>query len=112
VKTLPVFHFIVYCIRSAVLHPKSGIAYYYCSKCRIRFPSSLRACPKCGCEVGHSPELREDSPIPWYGSIIVIILGIICWVLGTAVPVPGLDEAGRAMVYIPLGNIFGLSLRL
>ncbi|GAI81391.1 unnamed protein product, partial [marine sediment metagenome] len=27
-----------------------------------------------------------------------------------AVPVPGLDEAGRALVYVPLGSLFGMSL--
>jgi len=41
---------------------------------------------------------------------MVIILGIICWVLGAAVPVPGLDEAGRALVYVPLGSLFGMAL--
>jgi len=110
-KTLPLFNFILYCTKSAILHPKTKVAYHYCPHCHVRFPDHLTACPKCGDKVGHSPERKEDSPVPWYGSVLVIIIGIICWVLGAAVPVPGLDEAGRALVYIPLGNLFGLSLR-
>ena len=110
-KTLPLFHFILYCTKSAIRHPKSRIVYFYCSKCNTRFPVSVKRCPKCGQEVGHSPELREEPPLPWYGSVAVIILGIICWVLGCGLEIPGLDEAGRALVYIPLGNLFGLSLR-
>jgi len=109
-KTLPVFHFILYCLRSAVLHPKSRIAYYHCSKCHTRFPGSLTACPKCGDKVDHSPERKEEAALPWYGSVIIIIIGVICWVLGAAVPVPGLDEAGRALVYVPVGSLFGMSL--
>ena len=110
-KTLPVFHFILYCIKSAVRHPKSRIAYFYCSRCHIRFPASLTACPKCGDKVGHSPERKEETALPWYSSVLVIILGIICWVLGAGLDIGGLDEAGRALVYIPLGSLFGLSLQ-
>jgi len=42
---------------------------------------------------------------------MVIIIGIICWVVGVGLDITGLDEAGRALVYIPLGSLFGLSLR-
>ena len=110
-KTLPVLHFIAYCVIKSIRHPRTKVAYYYCPSCRIRFPASSTECPKCGEEVGHSPERKEASPLPWYCSVIVIILGVICWVLGAAVPVPGLDEAGRALVYLPLGNLFGLSIK-
>lgn len=110
-KTLPVFHFMFYCARSAVLHPKTRIAYRYCPQCRVRFPASARECPKCGDKVSSSPEDRQDSPIPWYGSVIVIILGIICWVLGAQLEIAGLDEAGRALVYVPLGGLFGMSVQ-
>jgi len=110
-RTLPTtFHFILYAVVTAISHPKTKLAYYQCH-CGCRFPSHLTACPKCGDKVEHSPERKESSPVPWYGSIVIIIIGIICWVLGAAVPVPGLDEAGRAMVYIPLGSLFGMSLR-
>ena len=41
---------------------------------------------------------------------MVIVVGISCWVLGSCLDVVGLDEAGRALVYIPLGSLFGMSL--
>jgi len=109
-KTLPAFHFMAYCLIKAVRHPRTKVAYHYCPGCKIRFPASSTECPKCGDKIEHSPERKEEAPVPWYGSVIVIVLGIICWVLGAAVPVPGLDEAGRALVYVPLGGLFGMSL--
>jgi len=109
-RTLPLFHFIFYCTKNAILHPKTRIAYFYCSKCHTRFPGPLTACPKCGDKVEHSPGRKEEAPLPWYGSVIVIIIGIICWVLGAGLEIAGLDEAGRALVYVPLGSLFGMSL--
>ncbi len=111
-KTLnPAPKFLIYAVFRALRHPKKPITYFYCTKCKIRFPASSRACPKCGDKVESSPDPKKESPVPWWGSVVVIILGIICWVLGAAVPIPGLDEAGRALVYIPLGGLFGMSLR-
>jgi len=49
------------------------------------------------------------SPIPWWGSIAVLVLGIASWIISATCGVQGLDEAARAMVYIPLGNIFGMT---
>ncbi|GAI39561.1 unnamed protein product, partial [marine sediment metagenome] len=95
----------------AILHPKTRIAYRYCPQCRVRFPASARECPKCGDKVSSSPENRLESPIPWYASVIIIIIGVICWVLGAGLEIAGLDEAGRFLVYAPLGNLLGLSLR-
>lgn len=109
-KTLPLFHFILYCTKSAIWHPRSKIAYFKC-RCGCRFPASLTACPKCGDKVESSSEHKEESPLPWYGSVIVIIIGIICWVLGAQLEIAGLDEAGRALVYVPLGSLFGMSLQ-
>lgn len=110
-KTLPLFHFTIYAVTRAIRHPKSPVAYFYCGGCKIRFPASSKACPKCGDKVGHSPDHRQQSPVPWYGSIIVIILGITCWIAGAGLDITGLDEAGRALVYVPLGSLFGMSLR-
>lgn len=107
----PAPKFMLWAAWRAVRHPKTPISYLYCSNCQLRFNPNEKECPKCHDKVGDSPERRQQSPIPWYGSIAVIILGIICWVLGAGVPIPGLDEAGRALVYIPLGNMFGLTLR-
>ncbi|MBA7544713.1 hypothetical protein ES705_37074 [subsurface metagenome] len=108
-KTLPLFHFIFYCTKSAILHPKTRIAYFRCH-CGCRFPASASECPKCGAKVEHSPERREEAALPWYGSIIIIIIGVICWVLGAGLEIPGLCEAGRAMLYLPLGSLFGMAL--
>jgi len=52
------------------------------------------------------------SPIPWWGSVAVLVIGIASWSVGEIVGITGLDEAGRAMVYIPLGNLFGMTVRV
>jgi len=52
------------------------------------------------------------SPIPWWGSLAVIIVGIASWVLGVQWSITGLDEAGHALVYLPLSNLFGLASRV
>lgn len=57
-----------------------------------------------------NPEPLKVSPIPWWGSGAFIIIGIMTWCLAAHCEISGLDEAARAMVYIPLGNIFGMSL--
>jgi len=110
-KTLPLFHFTIYAVTRAIRHPKSPVTYYYCSGCKTRFPASSKACPKCGDSVDRSPDPGQQSPVPWWGSVMVIMLGIICWILGAGLDITGLDEAGRAMVYVPLGSLFGMSLR-
>jgi len=52
------------------------------------------------------------SPIPWWGSLAFIIVGIASWVLGVQWSITGLDEAGHALVYLPLSNLFGLTSRV
>ena len=52
------------------------------------------------------------SPIPWWGSGAILIVGITSWVISARCGIVGLDEAARAMVYIPLGNIFGMTVKL
>lgn len=103
--------FLIFAITQSIRHPRSPVTYYYCPDCRVRFQTNERRCPKCHKRVGGSPEVRQQSPIPWYGSVLVILIGIICWITGATVGVPGLDEAGRALVYIPLGSLFGMTLR-
>jgi len=102
--------FLIYAVWRAVRYPRTPITYLYCPDCRLRLNSSEKECPKCHKKAGESPELRQESPIPWYGSVTVIILGIICWVLGAGLEIDGLSEAGRVLVYIPLGSLFGMSL--
>lgn len=78
---------IYYCSKSSILHPKTRIEY-----------------------VGNPVKINSQSPIPWWGSIGILIIGIIAWCVSACMGIQGLDEAGRALVYIPLGSIFGMSL--
>lgn len=57
-----------------------------------------------------NPDPVSISPIPWWGSGAFILIGIVTWCFAAHWQIEGLDEAARAMVYIPLGNIFGMSL--
>lgn len=107
-KTVPRFMF--YAVSTAVRHPRTPISYYYCPDCGVNIPGNASACPSCGHLVGHSPEPRKTSPIPWWGAVLVMIVGIASWVTGAWLNVTGLDEAGRALVYIPLGSLFGMSI--
>ncbi len=102
--------FLVYALGNAIRHPNTPIAYLYCPECDMRLPVDETQCPMCGKKVGNSPESRQISPIPWWGAVVVMIVGIASWVAGSCFGVVGLDEAGRALVYIPLGSLFGMSL--
>lgn len=111
-KTLnPAPKFLIYAVFRAVRYPRTPITYYYCQNCKIRFNAKEPECPKCHDKVGASPDPRQESPIPWYGAVLVIIIGVACWVVGGIYQIPGLDEAGRALVYIPLGGLFGMSIQ-
>ena len=102
--------FLIFAIIQSVRHPRTQIYYYYCPDCRLRFSTKETRCPQCHKKVGYSPELRQQSPMPWYGSVLLIIIGVACWITGAVVEVPSLIEVGHTLVYIPLGNIFGLTL--
>lgn len=111
-KTLnPAPKFLIYAVFRAVRYPRTPIVYYYCSKCKVRFPASANECPKCNEKVGESPENRKESPVPWWASVLCIVIGIGSWIASAMLNIPGLDEAARALVYIPLGSLFGLSLQ-
>ena len=101
----------IYCIRVAVRHPRTPITFLYCPDCRVRFNPNEKECPTCHKKVGQSPENRQESPIPWWGSIIVICLGIIVLIVGGIWSIPGLDRLGDVLVCIPLGHLFGMSLQ-
>jgi len=103
--------FLIYATFQAIRHPKTPITYFYCNKCKIRFPASSSECPKCGDNVVGSPDHRQESPIPWWGSCLVIVAGIAAWIASACLEVAGLDEAGRVLVYIPLGALFGMSFK-
>ena len=111
-KTLdPAPKFLIYAILRAIRHPRTPLSYYYCRNCNIRFPASASECPKCRDKVGSTPEEKQESAVPWWGAVGVIAIGIACWVVSDTYSIGGLDEAGRALVYVPLGNLFGMSLR-
>jgi len=103
--------FLIYAVLRAVRHPRTPITYFYCPSCKLRFNSKERECPQCHAKVNESPENRKESPIPWWGAILCILIGIGAWVGGAYLEIPGLEEAGRALVYIPLGSLFGMSIQ-
>jgi len=107
-KTVP--KFMVYALSQAIRHPSTPVSYSYCPDCKQYLLDGEMVCPGCGKKLGNSPQLKEMSPIPWWGAVLVIVVGIGCWVIGGCLNITGLDEAGRALVYIPLGSLFGMSL--
>jgi hypothetical protein len=105
------FKFMAYALWQSIRHPKTPIRYAYCPDCKLRVNAKETQCPACKEKIKINPEVREISPVPWYVSLIIIVLGIISTCLGCVVPILGLDEAGKAMIYIPLGSLFGMSIR-
>ena len=102
--------FLIYAVIKAIRHPRTPISYYVCG-CGCRFPNSAKACPKCGDKVEHSPDHKEQSPIPWWGSAAIICVGVGVCVTGACFQLPTLDRVGDALVFIPLGNIFGMAIK-
>ena len=103
--------FMVYSVLKALRHPRTPISYNYCSSCRIRFPASSNECPKCHEKVGDSPDPRQESPLPWYGSVLCIVVGIGAWIASALLNIAPLCEAARLLIYAPLGHLFGMSLK-
>lgn len=103
--------FLIYMVLRSVRHPRTPIIYFYCSQCKVRFNAKEPTCPKCGDKVSSSPENRRESPVPWYGSVILIVAGAAIWGCSAAYHIAGVDELGRILVYIPLGSLFGMSLQ-
>jgi len=103
--------FIIYAITKAIRHPRTPVTYYYCQKCRVRFPASSSECPKCGDKVGESPDPRQESPIPWWGAMLCIVIGICAWVASALLNITPLTEASRLLVYAPVGHLFGMTLQ-
>ena len=111
-KTLnPAPKFLIYAVFRAVRYPRTPITYFYCTKCKIRFNAKEPACPKCHDKVGSSPDPRQEPPIPWFGSVILIVAGAAIWGWSAACHIGGIDELGRILVYVPLGNLFGMSIQ-
>ncbi len=102
--------FLIYAVLKALRHPRMPVSYYYCLSCRIRFPASANECPKCHDKVEGSPDLRKEAAIPWWGSILCIVVGIGAWIASALLNITPLGEAARLLVYAPLGQLFGMSL--
>lgn len=107
----PTTKFLLYAVVRAVRHPRTPIRYYHCQDCKIRFPASASECPKCHDKVGSSPDPGQESPVPWYGCVTLIIIGAAIWGWSAACNIAGISELGRILVYLPLGNLFGMSLQ-
>jgi hypothetical protein len=103
--------FLIYAITQAIRHPMTPITYGYCSECKVRVVPNSGDCPVCKKKLKENPETRKESPIPWWGSVACILIGIGAWIISACLTVPGLDETARALVYLPLGNLFGLSIK-
>ena len=102
--------FMAHALLQSIRHPRTPIRYNYCSSCRLCFNTNDKKCPRCGDKVGHSPEERNESPIPWWGSCGLVVVGVVVCIFGACYTLPALDRIGDALVFIPLGNIFGMSL--
>ena len=110
-KTLPAPKFLIYAVFRAVRHPKQPITYFYCQNCELRFNANEPACPKCGEKVEHSPDPRQESPLPWWGSCLCVVIGIGAWIASALLDIVPMAEAARILVYAPIGHLFGLSLQ-
>jgi len=102
--------FLIYALSQALRHPLTPVSYRYCPACRQYLSRGKVQCPNCGKRLGNSPKEKEMSPIPWWGAVLVMVVGVASWVAGSCFNIVGLDEAGRALVYIPLGSLFGMSI--
>lgn len=103
--------FMVYATFRAVRHPKTSIVYYYCPNCKLRFNAKEPECPKCHAKIGESPENRRESPVPWYASVTVIVIGVGTAIASGILSIVWLQEISRALIYIPLGSLFGMSIQ-
>lgn len=79
-----------YCIARSVRHP------------RTNFEDTI----------GNPVNIKNQSPMPWWGSVAVLVFGVIAWCVSSCLNIPGLDEASRAMVYLPLGNMFNMTRQI
>ena len=103
--------FLIYAVFKAVIHPRTPLNYYYCTNCKIRFNAKERECPKCHDKVESSPDPRQESAVPWWGSVLCILIGIGAWIASALLNIAPLGEAARVLVYAPVGHLFGMSLQ-
>ena len=101
--------FILYLAQQSIRR-KGRIAWYVCEVCQTMFPANDGECPKCHVKVDHSPRKKEIAAVPIWASLLVIVLGIISWATVGLHGQVALTEVSRALIYLPLGNLFGVSL--
>jgi len=56
-----------------------------------------------------NPDPVKLSPIPWWGSALILASGIVSWCLSARWNIEGLDEVSRALVWAPLMHLFDMS---
>jgi len=102
--------FMFFAIKMAVRHPKRPIQFKLCTKCGCRYHPAKNSCPRC--EYRDNPgQIVAVSQLPWQGSLLLIFLGILCLATMPLHNQMALAEAGKALIYAPLGGLFGLSMR-
>lgn len=95
-KTLnPAPKFLIYAVFRAVRHPRTPITYRYCPSCKLRFNVKETECPKCHDKVNNSPEDRQESPVPWWGAVLCMVIGIGAWIASARLGIPELGEANH-----------------
>jgi hypothetical protein len=101
--------FLIHMVIESIKHPRTQIEYTYCTECKIRIAGNTGKCPVCEKKVGNSPDIKHESPIPWWGAVAVILLGVGVCITGATCNLTALDRVGDALVFIPLGRLFGVS---
>ena len=55
-----------------------------------------------------NPTKVEQAIVPWRVSLVVLVVGTGALVTGEVMKLDTISEVGRAMVYLPLGSMFGM----
>lgn len=108
ISSLP--KFMLYIVQQSLKIRKGKIAYYLCEACGTVYPANANACPKCHAISSHSPRKKEIPAVPIWCSLLLIVIGIASWVTVGLHGQVALTEVSRALIYLPLGNLFGVSL--
>ncbi len=78
--------FAAYCIAQSIIHPRTQIIYR------------------------GNPSTIMSNPMPWFASMGLIVFGVGVWCLSAHLKIAEMAEAARLMVYLPLGNMFGMTI--
>ena len=111
VKTLPYLNYLVYAVGKSIRHPRTPVRFGWCSVCGQRVHPDQTHCPLCRHVIEENPEHFRESPIPWWGTILTLCIGITLWVIAERIPITSLTEPARLLTYGPIGSLFGLGTR-